>query len=296
MKGYFLAIGELLADVVSTNYCNSLQAAEGFHMQPGGSPANVAANIKYLGGKAELVAAVGSDGVGHFLLQALQKAGIGTEHVQVHALEPTSIVLVTRSAGTPDFIAFRHADAFIPPLSHSLLQGSAVVHSTSFALSRQPARNSILGAMESGKAAGKVVSIDWNFAPAIWGAGNDSAAVFEKILSLSPLLKVSVDDMARFTGKALTVGACKDILQAHAPQVTCLTCGKDGVWFREGNRDWHFRKAVAVPEVVDVTGAGDAFWAGFLVRFMDDGAITACVENGMEVAARKITKSGPLFT
>jgi fructokinase len=49
------------------------------------------------------------------------------------------------------------------------------------------------------------------------------------------------------------------------------------------------------PQVVDVTGAGDAFWAGFLFKFIKEEKIVVCVENGLQIAAKKIQKSGPLY-
>ncbi len=76
MDGYFLAIGELLADITTDDDCDGLAEARSFRMMQGGSPANVAANIKYLGGHAALVSALGNDGIGKFLLAAIKKSGL----------------------------------------------------------------------------------------------------------------------------------------------------------------------------------------------------------------------------
>lgn len=294
MDGYFLAIGELVADVISTDYFERLDKASTFEMVQGGSSANVAANINYLGGNAKLVGCVGNDGIGKFLLNALEKSGIITHHIQIHSTEPTSVVVVSKSKGTPDFIAYRHADACIEKVDTLLLDEAMVVHSTAFALSKQPAQGSILAAMEKAYTHNRTISVDWNFAPQIWGADNGKE-VFEKLMKFEPLLKISVDDMDRFCDKNLSIEDCKNLLLAYPAKAICLTCGKDGVWFRERNLSWQFKEAIPVAYVVDVTGAGDAFWAGFIFEFMQLQSIATCVQKGLETAAGKIQKSGPLY-
>jgi len=294
MKGYFLAIGELLADLATIDYCENLEGATTFNLVQGGSPANVAANVKFLGGEAELVSSIGNDGIGRFLISALQKTGIKVAHIQVNPGQPTSVILVTKSKGTPDFIPYRHADACIEGIENSLIENCSIIHTTAFALSKQPAQSSILAAMEKAQSQNKTVSVDWNFAPPIWGV-DDGKNVFNKVMQFAPLLKVSVDDVERFRGSSLTIEECKNFLQHFQTTATCLTCGKDGVWFKEMHTAWQFKEAIAVEKVVDVTGAGDAFWAGFIFSFMKDERVANCVQKGLEVAAEKIRKSGPLY-
>ncbi len=295
MQGYFLAIGELLADIISTDYCESLSHATMFQLVQGGSPANVAANVKYLGGAAKLVSCVGNDGVGKSLIKALKKTALSTNDIQIHKSEPTSLILISKSKNTPDFIAYRHADVWLQPIDDNLLKGAAVIHSTAFALSKQPAQNVILAAMNDAFSNGKTVSVDWNFAPQIWGA-DSGREVFQKLLKLKPLLKASIDDLERFEGRQLSIEQCKNLMGDYNTKATCLTCGKDGVWFKTGGQEWNFLPALQVPQVVDVTGAGDAFWAGFIVDYMNDVPVEDCVQKGLETAAKKIQKTGPLYS
>lgn len=290
----FLAIGELLADIITIDYANDLSEARSFEIFQGGSPANVAANVKYLGKNTALISCVGNDGIGKFLINALTKIGISDKYIQVTDAHPTSLVLVTRSKGTPDFIAYRAADPQLKPISEDLIKSSSIIHTTAFALSKQPARDVILNVFEIASALGKKVSVDWNFAPSIWG-DDDGKEVFRKILSLRPLLKVSEDDIQRFVGHKISVEECKAFLNGSLTSVTCLTCGKDGVWYRDSNNNWQHLKASPVAEVKDTTGAGDAFWAGFIAATIDERSAKDCVQKGLETAAAKIQKKGPLY-
>lgn len=286
-NGGVLALGEALIDALTTDFVTDLSEARTLGLHPGGSPANLCRFVRTCGGTATLVAAVGRDGLGKILLDAMAAAGIDTKNVQQLAGHATSLIVVGRSRGTPDFIPYRDADRFLQPVDESLIAAVSVVHTTAFALSLAPARNTILDAFGKAHARGIAVSVDWNYAEPVWGAGNDAAAVFAHMMQYRPLLKVSLDDVQRFTGAALTVEAAKDYLRELPTGVTCLTCGAEGVWYRgEGT---HWRHLPAEPVVVkDATGAGDAFWAGFLTGWLAQGSLESCVQRGIATAARRL--------
>lgn len=294
-KSGVLAIGELLADVITENFVNDLSSATTFRMFQGGSTANVCANLQWMGCPATIVACVGSDGIGRFLLNELQRTGLDTKHVLESDTHPTSIVLVGRSNATPDFIAYRMADAQIENIGDELIDNCQVVHSCAFAMSKQPAQQNILRALQTAAEKGKQVSIDWNFAPAIWG-DDDGKNIFEAVCALNPLLKCSLDDVERFAGRSLSVEEAKTFLQPLPTMVTALTCGKDGVWYRSfENENWEFQPAAPVEKVQDTTGAGDAFWSGFLNAFLRKYCMKDCIGEGIKIAAMKVQQLGPLY-
>lgn len=292
-----LAIGELLADIISEEFVASLKDAKQFSIFQGGSPSNVCANVQWLGQKASIIASVGNDGVGKMLVEEIKKTGIDTAHIYVCENYPSSLVLVGRSKGTPDFTAYRMADIQIPVVPDELIKEASVLHSCAFALSKDPARTHILEAFSKAVHQGKTISVDWNFAPSIWRTDlqgrEEGMRIFEMICSYKPLLKFSMDDIERFQG-ITEVNAAKDFLSAYTTTLTCLTMGKDGVWFKTSD-EWQFMPADPVSEVIDTTGAGDAFWAGVLTSWMSGANPEKAVKEGLRIAAMKVQKKGPLY-
>jgi fructokinase len=257
----------------------------------GGSPANLCRFVRQSGAPATLVAAVGQDGLGRQLLQVLSDAGLSTTHIQQLPDYATSLIVVARSQGTPEFIQYRDADRHLQPVPEELIAGAAVVHTTAFALSKAPARQTILAAFATAHAYHIPISIDWNYAEAIWGRKNNATDVFREVLAYAPLLKVSLDDVSRFAGAPLDAEAAKVYLvgTAASARLICLTCGAHGVWFCSPDVAWQHLPAQPILEVKDATGAGDAFWAGFLTHWMQQQPIEQCVSHALHTAAQRLT-------
>ncbi|WP_051719172.1 carbohydrate kinase family protein [Hymenobacter sp. IS2118] len=286
-QGHLLAIGEALVDILTTDFVGDLSQVTTLRALAGGSPANLCRFVRQCGGNAQLVAAVGQDGLGDMLVRALAAAGLSTAHIARLPDRATSLIVVGRSHATPTFIPYRSADRFLPPVPPELIAEAAVVHTTAFALSRQPAQGHILAALAQAAMLGRQVSVDWNYAAPIWRRNDNAAAVWQQVLARQPLLKVSLDDVARFASVPATVSAAKAFLHDVPARVLCLTCGAAGVWYRSGSEDWQHLTAPPV-EVQDATGAGDAFWAGFLTAWMAAQGTAACVAQGIHTAARRL--------
>ncbi|MCG7856049.1 carbohydrate kinase family protein [Flavihumibacter sp.] len=286
-NSFVLAIGEALIDAVSTEFVDNLSYARQLEIKPGGSPANFCRFLHQLGTPAQLVAAIGEDGFSKIIMDDMQAKGIDTKYIQVMKEHATTLIVVGKSKGTPDFSAYRDADMQIAEVDDQLINDCSIIHSTAFAMSKLPARETILTAMHKAKGLGKKISIDWNYAENIWGKPNNADIVFRQITELLPLLKFSLDDASRFTGRDLDAKAAIEWLSQFNTDVTCLTCGADGVWFRMQNMNWDHVPAPPV-EVRDSTGAGDSFWAGFIHAYLKNASINECINNAISTASKRL--------
>ena len=70
-----------------------------------------------------------------------------------------------------------------------------------------------------------------------------------------------------------------------------ITGGSKGSWGYSNERVW-YEKAAPVEKVVDTTGAGDAYTAGFIASYLKESNVQKAMANGSQYAARIISGMG----
>jgi sugar/nucleoside kinase (ribokinase family) len=289
-----LAIGEALIDFISDGQQTSLVGVQHFTMYPGGAVTNVAITVARLGGSATLVACVGEDAPGAFLRQQLQQAGVMTEHLLTTLDASTTLAVITRNKATPDFAIYRGADINLTPshLPTSLLSDISLVHTSAFALSREPLCSTILEFVALAHTAGCMITFDPNYHRQIWGLPIEPESIFARLCPFVTVVKPSLDDCIRLFG----VGQAPEVYAARfldwGAEKVVLTMGADGVLLVTPESTSYFPAQKI--EVVDVTGAGDAFWAGLLMALLDEYNIKDAIRTAQAVAALKLQQTGPL--
>jgi fructokinase len=297
MKKYsLLSVGELLVDIIGTDIQESILHTTNFERFQGGSPANMAANMARLGMNTALVACVGNDNLGVFLKNEVAKTGIDVSHIATDEFQPTSTVIVSRTQVTPDFIAYRTADRMIQSshIPDNLLAESAIFHTTCFALSQEPAQSAIIDAAKRAKKMGCRVSLDANYAIQIWPDRKQAWETISSYCSYDGLVKLSADDAERIYGYKVSEQQVVKDFHAMGADLVCFTKGSDGstISYEKGSRQIDL--GVKPIEVIDTTGAGDAFWAGFLTAFSEGKSVEICANAGGNMAALKLVTKGPL--
>ncbi len=291
-----LTLGEALIDMLSTEEVDTLGQAAAFERRQGGSPANLCVNLAKLGGRAAFVGKTGVGAFGSYIKDELTRAGVITDYLVMDPRVHTSLVFVSRSKSTPDFEAFRDADYRLEAgeIAAEALQRARIVHASIWPLSREPSRSAIEFAFQQARAAGKIITFDPNYSRKIWPNHEEAREVIARILSYTTIVKPSLDDARRLFEEELAPEAYIEKFHALGPQIVVLTLGKDGVLLSESG------KLTLIPaqeiHVVDVTGAGDCFWAGFLAALLDGHPLETCARFAREVVGIKLTRVGPLPT
>lgn len=289
-----LSAGELLVDFITAEFVQTLDEATLFKRIPGGSPANLAMNMARLGNSAMLVACVGNDDMGNILRNYVERTGVDVTNVaQVN--DPTTLILVTRSAAVSNFQAYRNADfqLSIRQFPFQKFEDISIFHSTCFALSKNPAQHVILDAGERAKRAGCQLSLDANYAEKIWPDRLEAQRVVAEWSRLGSLIKISDVDWSRLyeNSSPQPEAVIEHFLKMGAAEV-CFTLGDKGCWV--GNTEGaHYLPARKV-EVKDTTGAGDAFWSGYLTARLEGASPLECAVAGRKMAELKLAHFGPL--
>lgn len=289
-----LATGELLIDFISTDFAENLDEAVNFRRIPGGSPANLCMNMARLGNRVSLAASVGNDDMGHYLFKYVESQGVDV-HQLYRVNSPTTLVLVTRSQQVSNFEAYRGADSHIvqDQFPESLLDDISIFHTTCFALSREPARSAILTAARKASARGGQLSIDANYADKIWPNREEAQKIIMAYVQLGAIVKISDIDWERlYAGPLLDpCTATQHFLQMGARAV-CVTLGEKGCMVASADESYALEARTV--EVKDTTGAGDAFWSGFLTAWLDGYDLKDCGQAGARMAELKLSHFGPL--
>lgn len=289
-----LATGELLIDFISTDFAENLDEATNFKRIPGGSPANLCMNMARLGNRVSLAASVGNDDMGHYLFRYVENHGVDV-HQLYRVNSPTSLVLVTRSQQVSNFEAYRGADSQITgdQFPESLLDDITIFHTTCFGLSREPAQSAILTAAQKVSARNGQLSIDANYATKIWPDRAKAQEILRAYVAMGSIVKISEIDWERLYEKPLSDPAVvTDFFLKMGARAVCVTMGAEGSVVASTD-EYHYLEARSV-EVKDTTGAGDAFWSGFLTAWLDGCTLKVCGQAGRKMAELKLEHFGPL--
>jgi sugar/nucleoside kinase (ribokinase family) len=292
-----LTIGETLVDCIAQEKGMPLSHVTHFKEYLGGSPANIACAVSCLGGRSALISKVGNDAAGQMCLQELAKAHVDTTTVYIEPTLPTSRAYVSRTEGTPEFRIARAADATLhsSELNMDTVTQAGVIHASAFSLSLDPLRSSVIAALTHAHTMGTLVSLDPNFHPQVWPDRLEALQVLQQLYPLVSLTKPSLDDAIRLFGPGLTHDAYLDKFLMMGAKLVVLTSGPEYVLVGDHH---HYRAYVPVPptQVADVTGAGDWFWAAFLMAHLDGLPHLEAIRFAIKIAAHKISTVGPIST
>jgi adenosine kinase len=242
----------------------------------GGCAGNIAYTLHQLGGKPEVMAALGSDGAEY--VARLSTWGVGTEHVRVLSDTYTAQAIIITDIDNNQITAF-HPGAMQSAHETRVPERSDI----SIAIIAPDGRQAMLEHAEQLAAAG----IPFIFDP---GQGLPMFDGAELRNFVAQATWVAVND---YEGRMLSdrVGqSLKELSRSHLKGVI-VTLGAQGcdVWIH-GERT-HV-PGVAATKVVDPTGCGDAFRGALLHGLQQGWSLERCVALGNRVGALKIACRG----
>ena len=172
-------------------------------------------------------------------------------------------------------------------MDRALLRRARWLHAGSSAHVLPAGQDALREAVAAARAAGACVSFDPNVRLHLWDDVAPLRRLCADVLPACTLAKVAADEAALCTGEADPERAAARLVEMGVA-LACVTLGEDGALLRRGG------DVVRVPaervEVVDTTGAGDAFVAGLLSVLARAGPIEALPRAALERAARFATR------
>lgn len=264
-----LAIGECLVDLIAENQQDLLHA-DRLVIREGGAPANVAVALARLDVPVRLGAVVGHDSFGLRLRDALRHEGVDVDAMRLTRDAATSLALAwTNDRGDGEFQLLRLADRLFssddanraaPGQASALVMGSVM-------LSDPLSRRGASAALALAQANNVSVLFDVNLRRSLWPTVAQVRSVIEPFLREAFMIKVSLDDARGVWGDE-TPEAAIERLSGYPAMTIVVTDGSRGVWYRNRHEKSRYLPVFDV-DVVEPTGAGDAFTAAMTARLLD---------------------------
>ncbi|MDQ4081635.1 MAG: carbohydrate kinase family protein [Actinomycetota bacterium] len=245
-------LGDLLLDVVVRLESPVVVDADTYgrtRVGPGGQAANVAAWIAALGGTARFLGKRAADPAGRIVAGELRRRGVELAGPEVGAGTGT-VVSIAASDGTRTMLTDRGVSLDFRPheLDVAWLASCRVLHLPTYSLARAPIRETALAAAEEAKRTGARVTLDLSSTTVLLELGN--ASLRDLLVDLRPAVVFGNEEELAVAG-----GVEASTIVVKRGAAGCVV-RRDG-----DRRDYEAKPA----DVVDTTGAGDAFAAGFLL-------------------------------
>lgn len=267
-------VGELLVDMIGAEKADLKHNTE-FSKNLGGAPANVAVAASRMGADTGLVATVGDDEFGEFLIEKLQREDVGTDYIRKADLNTTLAFASLDEEAKPHFKFYRGADEKIDSGQLTIDAGEQdIIHLGSLPLTDSSTTRRVLQLLERTEAK---ISFDPNIREDIMT--DEYMRRLEKIVRRTDIMILAEDELEYFEGVDL---------DRHLSELV-VTRGSEGAKLYG---DKVVSKDTPEVEAVDTTGAGDAL-TGTYLAFREMGAEEA-LEKAVRAASLSTTRQGAI--
>jgi ribokinase len=250
----------------------------------GGKGANQAAAAALLGASVAFLGRVGDDGFGEPLIEALADKGVDTGLIEASPGSSTGTAFITL---TPDG---ENAITVAPGANRSLSvedvddASDAIGDAQVMVAQMEVPFEVVLRAVEVAARRGTRALV--NLAP--------TREVPQKLLEKLDPLVVNEHEAAFLLGEKVegvegALAAAPELL-ALGPKAVVITLGREGAVFSDGESTQHVTSPEV--EVVDTTGAGDAFVGALAAKLAKDDSLQDAVAYAVRAGAAAVTREG----
>jgi sugar/nucleoside kinase (ribokinase family) len=281
--GRVLVVGDVINDIVVRplgDFAVDSDTPALITQAPGGQGANQAAWLGWLGAAVSFVGRVGAaDAAWHE--SQLQEHGVDAHLLPDVARATGTIVVISHQSGERSMLTDKGASAYLceTDLPPALLEGMSLLHVSGYTLMSDTSRPAVRRLFEASLADGREVTVDPSSVADLRRLGRREwlAATAE-----ASVIFPNLDEGRWLAGRDSPPEVVSALLE-HYPTVA-LTLGSEGALVASREAAPIHVPAVAAA-VVDPTGAGDAFCAGFLRERLRGAGLVDTARAGAEAAA-----------
>ncbi|MFY7835758.1 MAG: adenosine kinase [Novosphingobium sp.] len=256
----------------------------------GGSAANTLAGLAALGGRCAFIGQVADDQLGEVFAHDIRAGGIAFDTAVRSDEPPTArcLIFVTPD-GQRTMNTFLGASQFLPAeaLDESQIAAAGILYLEGYLWDPEEPRKAMRRAIAAARNAGRKVAFTLSDAFVISRHGDDFRALIED--GQIDILFANEHELAALTGVEDFQSGIEQ-LSAKVPTVV-VTRSENGAHAISNGEHAHV-PAEPIEKVVDTTGAGDLFAAGFLFGYARNKPLAECLTLGAICAAEIISHYG----
>jgi sugar/nucleoside kinase (ribokinase family) len=276
--------GKSIDDVPAWDHLGTFDHLE---QHVGGCAVNTAIDLARLGMRAGVAACVGNDGNGAFVREELQRDGVDVEGLVAIAGVATAYTFVMiHSTGKRRYLHHLGANARLTDshIPDALLAQSRLLHIGGTclmpALDGQPTAR----LLQRARQLGTLTCMDTAFNPTV-----TARALIEPCLPHLDIFIPSIEEAQAITGE-LQPERMMDWMAAYRIPICGIKLGEAGCLLQSGCERIHVPADPVT--VVDGSGAGDAFMAGFIYGHLQGWGLEKCSHFATATAAHAIQAIG----
>ena len=309
-----ICMGRVAVDFYAEQVHSSLEDAQSFRKYLGGCAGNTAVGTARLGLKSAMFSCIGTDDMGVYLRNTLEKECVDTSLLRNTPEHLTALVLL--GVNPPErfpLIFYREncADMQILPsdANPEIFKNAKALLITGTGLSTPSMREATRQAVKVAKESGCAVIMDIDYRPVLWGLtdagdGETRFVASEKVtreiqpfLAELDLIVGTEEEVQICAGKSVadsaeTLESCLSAIRKQSSATVVLKRGADGceVYSPDSSKPVSARSFKI--EVLNVLGAGDAFMSGFLRGWLRNETMETCALYGNACGAMVVTRHG----
>lgn len=256
----------------------------------GGSAANSMAGVAALGGRAGFIGQIADDQLGAIFAHDMRALGVHFDTPPLVDGPPTGrcLILVTPDAQRTMNTSPGASHELGPEmLDEALIRSTAITYLEGYLWGPERPRRAMLRAADIAHSAGRKVAFTLSESLCIAGRREGVMGMIEE--GRVDILFANEDEALQLTGLSDLDQALATLSAKIATLV--VTCGAAGAIAIEEGRRIEI-PAAPVAKVVDTTGAGDLFAAGFLAARCRGHDLERCLQAGALAAAEVISHFG----
>ncbi len=272
-----------------------------FDIWVGGTESNTAVGLARLGMDVAWISRLPASPLGRYISNRIAQYGVDVSPV-VWAKDERLGIYFHEKAQSPraSEIIYDRRDSAMSRIQPKDLPAelfgegvSQLLHVTGITLAiSETAKETVHVALRKAKAAGWRISFDTNYRSKLW-TGVDAAAGCDYSMSMADLVFCPMGDYQVMYGAASPDGAIVDLAKRYPDTLIVMTLGKDGAQATTPEGEILRQSAILAGEVGRI-GGGDAFAAGFIYAWLNEGDVANALKWGAALSSLKYTIPGDL--